>query len=349
MSQTFAELGLSEDSVRTIATLGLQAPTPLQEQAIPVVLAGRDLLAEAAPGSGVTASFVWPLLQRLRAEPREPAPRTARVLVLAPTRELAIQSDECVRQSAGENPLRTALLFGGVSPVPQVQALASGVDMLAATTRRLLDHLAQSTVDLAQVECLVINVGERVLDTGFLRDVERITQALPPERQVLVYAAGLTNDLHAFAQRLLRNPVRVQFAASVAAGEAEPDGDGESPRREPRRAGRGPGEGQGRAPERGNPRAGNGNANTNGYAYANGNVAPPRERVAEMPNGNVAYEEEEVPSRAPRGDRQPASNENQLFPSSGAVYGHGPGQGARRGRRTGRGGGQPPNGDPYRN
>ncbi len=246
MSQTFAELGLSEDSVNAIATLGLEAPTPLQEQTIPAVLAGRDLLAEAAPGSGVTASFVWPLLQRLRAEPREPVPRAARVLVLAPTRELAIQSDECVRQSAGENQLRTALLFGGVSPVPQVQALAPGVDMLAATTRRLLDHLAQSTVDLARVECLVVNVGERVLDTGFLRDVERIAQALPPDRQVLVYAAGLTNDLHAFAQRLLRDPVRVQCTAPVAEGEVEPNRDGESPRREPRRVARGPGEGQGR-------------------------------------------------------------------------------------------------------
>lgn len=348
MSQTFAELGLSEESIRAIATLGLEAATPLQEQAIPPVLAGRDLLAEAAPGSGVTASFVWPLLQRLRAEPREPVPRSVRVLVLAPTRELAIQSDECMRQSAGENPLRTALLFGGVSPVPQVQALAPGVDMLAATTRRLLDHLAQSTVDLAQVECLVVNIGERVLDTGFLRDVERIAQALPAERQVLVYAAGMTNDLQAFAQRLLRDPVRIQVAAPAVEGEAAVDGEGESPRREPRRAGRGSGERQGRAPERGNRGPGNGNGNGNGYAYPNGNVAPPRERVAAMANGNVAYDDDEAPARAPRGDRQPASNENQLFPSSGAVYGHGPGQGARRGRRTGRGGGQPPNGFPYR-
>jgi hypothetical protein len=342
LSQTLAELGLSEDLVRTIATLGIEAPTPLQEQAIPPVLAGRDLLAEAAPGSGVTASFVWPLLERLRAAPREAAPRAARVLVLAPTRELAIQCDECLRHSAGESPLRSALLFGGVSPVPQVQALAPGVDLLAATTRRLLDHLAQSTVDLAQVECLVINVGERVLDTGFLRDVERIVQALPEGRQVLLYAAGMTNDLRAFAQRLLRDPVLIQLAAPAAEGEVETDADGQSPRREPRRTGRGPAEGQGRAPERGNRRPGN------AYVHPNGNVAPPRERMAALPNGNVAYAQEEPPSRAPRGDRQPASNENQLFPSSGAVYGHGPGQGARRGRRTGRGGGQPPNGYPYR-
>ena len=209
---SFAHLGLSPDLLRAVADSGYTEPTPVQDEAIPHVLAGRDLLAGAQTGTGKTAAFVLPILQRLNAFPRPDVRRRVRVLVLVPTRELAMQVEESVRTYGAHRPIRSTTIFGGVGFNPQVRALRAGAEIVVATPGRLLDHLGQGTVDLGGVEVLVLDEADRMLDMGFIRDIRRILAKLPVERQNLLFSATFSNDIRRLADGLLDRPAQVQIA-----------------------------------------------------------------------------------------------------------------------------------------
>lgn len=208
---SFAELGLSEALVRAVTENGYTQPTPIQAQAIPAVLKGGDLMAGAQTGTGKTAGFTLPVLQRLSGGPR-PAPRTIRALVLTPTRELAAQVEESVRTYGKYLKLSSAVIFGGVNINPQIQRLQRGVDILVATPGRLLDLLQQGAIDLKQVEILVLDEADRMLDMGFIRDIRRVLAALPPRRQNLLFSATFSDEIKALADGLLNNPAMIEVA-----------------------------------------------------------------------------------------------------------------------------------------
>ena len=185
---TFESLGLSADLVQMVAEEGYEEPTPVQAAAIPLVFTGRDVLAAAQTGTGKTAAFVLPILDRLRHHANtsfSPARHPVRVLVLVPTRELAMQVDESVRTYGRTVPLRSTVVYGGVPIEPQTKALRAGVEILVATPGRLLDHVGQRTVNLGQVEVLVLDEADRMLDMGFAPQVERIVRHLPAKRQTI--------------------------------------------------------------------------------------------------------------------------------------------------------------------
>ncbi|AKJ69784.1 RNA helicase [Pandoraea thiooxydans] len=214
---SFKTLGLSEAILRAVTELGYTTPTPIQAQAIPAVLAGGDLLAGAQTGTGKTAGFTLPILQRLSQTPvarshapGKPAP--VRALILAPTRELAAQVQESVAQYGKYLKLSSATVFGGVSIVPQVKQLARGVDILVATPGRLLDHMQQKTVDLSRVEILVLDEADRMLDMGFIRDIRRVLAALPAKRQNLLFSATFSDEIKALADGLLDRPALIEVA-----------------------------------------------------------------------------------------------------------------------------------------
>ena len=209
---TFESLGLSADLVRMVAEEGYEQPTPVQEAAIPEVLAGRDVLAAAQTGTGKTAAFLLPTLDRLRHHANtsfSPARHAVRVLILVPTRELAMQVDEFIRTYGRTVPLRAAVVFGGVPLEPQTKQLLAGVEILAATPGRLLDHIGQRAVNLSQVEVLVLDEADRMLDMGFLPDILRILNALPAERQTLMFSATIAPEIRKLADDILRDPVVV--------------------------------------------------------------------------------------------------------------------------------------------
>ncbi len=212
MNSSFEALGLSEALVRAVSDLGYTQPTPIQLQAIPPVLAGSDLMAGAQTGTGKTAAFVLPILQRLGVKapstPREH--RAPRVLILAPTRELAAQVEESVREYGKYAHARCAAIFGGVSIRPQFDALKRGVDIVVATPGRLLDHVGQKTIDLSKIEVLVLDEADRMLDMGFLPDMKRVFAQLPKQRQTLLFSATFSDDIRALAATLLHKPVSVQ-------------------------------------------------------------------------------------------------------------------------------------------
>lgn len=216
---SFESLGLSADLLRAVADQGYTTPTPIQLQAIPEVLAGRDLMASAQTGTGKTAAFTLPLLQRLAATATG-GQRHVRALVLAPTRELALQVSESVRCYGRHLPLRSTEVFGGVNINPQIAALRRGVDVLVATPGRLQDHLSRRTVDLSQVEVLVLDEADRMLDMGFLPAIERIVKLLPRERQTLLFSATFADPIRALAARFLRDPKRVEVARPNTASAA---------------------------------------------------------------------------------------------------------------------------------
>jgi ATP-dependent RNA helicase RhlE len=208
---TFASLGLSEEIVRAVSERGYNQPTPIQAQAIPVVLQGGDLLAGAQTGTGKTAGFTLPLLQRLMAKPiagRAPI----RALVLVPTRELAAQVEESVREYGKYLPLKSMMMFGGVNINPQIKQLQGRVDILVATPGRLLDHVQQKTVDLSRIEILVLDEADRMLDMGFIRDIKRILALLPKQRQNLLFSATFSDEIKALADGLLNNPALIEVA-----------------------------------------------------------------------------------------------------------------------------------------
>lgn len=211
----FASLGLADNLVRAVVAQGYAAPTPIQSRAIPLILAERDLLASAQTGTGKTAAFTLPLLQRLQAgaETRSPLRvQPVRALVLTPTRELAAQVANSVRLYGRHVPLRTTVLVGGVSLKPQCDALRRGVDLLVATPGRLLDHVSQRNVNLAKVEMLVLDEADRMLDMGFLPDIRRILALLPRQRQNLLFSATLPEPIRQLASELLNNPVTLDVA-----------------------------------------------------------------------------------------------------------------------------------------
>ena len=205
----FQDLGLSAPLLRAIEEKGYETPTPIQEQAIPPVLRGRDLQGCAQTGTGKTAAFTLPILQLLAAEPPVRGRREIRALVLTPTRELAIQIDECCRDYALHTPIRHCVIFGGVNQRPQVEALQQGVDLLVATPGRLLDLIGQGYITLDRLRFFVLDEADRMLDMGFIHDIRRILPLLPPKRQSLFFSATMPADIAELAARILHDPVLV--------------------------------------------------------------------------------------------------------------------------------------------
>ena len=205
----FQDLRLSEPLLRAIGEKGYTDPTPIQQQAIPPVLEGRDLQGCAQTGTGKTAAFTLPMLQLLAAEPAPKGRRPIRALVLTPTRELAIQIDECCRDYARYTPIRHCVIFGGVNQRPQVDALQKGVDLLVATPGRLLDLIGQGYVTLDTIRFFVLDEADRMLDMGFIHDIRRILSLLPERRQTLFFSATMPESIAALAAKILRNPVLV--------------------------------------------------------------------------------------------------------------------------------------------
>jgi len=216
---SFATLGLRAELLRALADAGYETPTPIQAQAIPVILAGRDVLAGAQTGTGKTAGFALPLLQRLAVAPPPPGRRPVRTLILTPTRELAAQVEESVRVYGKYLPLKSGVVFGGVSIVPQIEALRRGVDILVATPGRLLDHLQQRTVALSAIEILVLDEADRMLDMGFIRDIRRILALLPARRQNLLFSATFSDEIKELADGLLNRPTLIEVARRNAESE----------------------------------------------------------------------------------------------------------------------------------
>jgi ATP-dependent RNA helicase RhlE len=205
---TFSDLGLEPELLRAVADKGYSVPTPIQARAIPAVLAGRDVLAGAQTGTGKTAGFVLPLLQKLGTRQG----RAPRVLVLTPTRELAAQVAQSMRDYGKYKALRTSVVFGGVGAQPQINALRSGCDLLVATPGRLLDLAQQGAADLSAVECFVLDEADRMLDMGFIRDIKRVIKMLPAQRQNLMFSATYSEDIRGLAERLLKDPVSIDVA-----------------------------------------------------------------------------------------------------------------------------------------
>ena len=239
---SFDHLGLVPELVRVVADEGYTEPTPVQSEAIPLVLAGRDVLAGAQTGTGKTAAFVLPILQLLHAsrpaqvpsqapgnglpgyiptsrDRRNATPIRIRTLVLAPTRELALQVEESVRTYGARRPIRSTTIYGGVGFDPQVRALRSGPEIVVATPGRLLDHLGQGTIDLGHVEILVLDEADRLLDMGFIRDIRRIIGLLPRDRQTLLFSATFSDEVRRLAGDILRDPAMVQVARRNTAAE----------------------------------------------------------------------------------------------------------------------------------
>ncbi len=214
---TFSSLGLSEDIVRAVTERGYTEPTPIQAQAIPAVLSGGDLLAGAQTGTGKTAGFTLPILHRLSAAPA--AGRAIRALVLTPTRELAAQVEESVREYGKYLKLSSMVMFGGVSINPQIAKLRGRVDILVATPGRLLDHMGQGTIDLSKVEILVLDEADRMLEMGFIRDIKKVLAALPKKRQNLLFSATFSDEIKTLADSLLDNPALIEVARRNAANE----------------------------------------------------------------------------------------------------------------------------------
>jgi ATP-dependent RNA helicase RhlE len=215
----FSDLGLSPPLLEAVAAEGYSIPTPIQSQAIPPVLAGRDLCGIAQTGTGKTAAFALPILQRLAAAPRRPAPKTCRALVLSPTRELASQIADNFRAYGVRTPLATAVVFGGVSIGPQREQLARGVDILVATPGRLLDLIDHRWLSLASVQVLVLDEADRMLDLGFIHALKRIVKLLPRQRQTLLFSATMPRAIALLAEDYLDDPVKVVVAPAAVTAE----------------------------------------------------------------------------------------------------------------------------------
>ncbi|MGB5812584.1 MAG: DEAD/DEAH box helicase [Polyangiales bacterium] len=208
----FASLGVGTTLCRALKDVGYEQPTPIQAQAIPSLLEGMDLLGVAQTGTGKTAAFALPLLQRLSDENKRAKPRRPRALILAPTRELALQIYEELEAFGKYTDLRQTYIFGGVNQKPQVRALAQGLDVVVATPGRLLDLSRQGHIDLSEVSVLVLDEADRLLDMGFVRDVKRIVGQTPKSRQSLLFSATMPSAVAALARDLLRDPVRVDVS-----------------------------------------------------------------------------------------------------------------------------------------
>ena len=219
---SFESLGLAPEILRAVADQGYTEPTPIQAQAIPVVLQGRDIMAGAQTGTGKTAGFTLPLLHRLAAHAStstSPARHPVRALILTPTRELAAQVEESVRTYGKYLPLKATVIYGGVNMNPQIEALRTGVDIVVATPGRLLDHVQQKSINLSRVEFLVLDEADRMLDMGFLPDLKRIMDLLPKQRQSLLFSATFAEEIKRLSDSLLRDPVLIEVARRNTAAE----------------------------------------------------------------------------------------------------------------------------------
>lgn len=212
---TFADLGLAPDILRAITESGYVRPTPIQAQAIPLVLSGKDIMGGAQTGTGKTAAFTLPLLQRLLPHANNspsPAKHPVRALILAPTRELALQVHASVETYSKYVPLRSLCAFGGVDIKPQIEALRRGVEILVATPGRLLDHVEQKSVNFGAVQALILDEADRMLDMGFIPDITRILNMLPAQRQSLLFSATFSEEIKKLADTMLQSPVLVEVA-----------------------------------------------------------------------------------------------------------------------------------------
>jgi ATP-dependent RNA helicase RhlE len=216
---SFSSLGLAAPLLQALATEGYTTPTPIQAQAIPHVMAGRDLQGIAQTGTGKTAAFALPILHRLLANPKPRSPRATRVLILSPTRELAAQIAENIRAYARNTQLRVALMFGGVPKGRQSQAMAGGVDVLVATPGRLIDHLQDRAVRLDLTEVLVLDEADHMLDIGFIVPIKRIAAMVPTQRQTLFFSATMPPEIATLANALLRNPEHVSVTPVATTAE----------------------------------------------------------------------------------------------------------------------------------
>lgn len=209
---SFHTLGLKTELLRAVEEQGYSTPTPIQKESIPVILEGRDIMARAQTGTGKTAGFALPLLQRLTIDAKPSKQRIIRALILTPTRELAAQVAESMRVYGKYLPFKATAVFGGVNIQPQFRKLRGGVDILVATPGRLLDHVRQRTVDLSKVEILVLDEADQMLDMGFIDDVKKITQLLPKRRQNLLFSATFSDAIKQLASKLLQSPVLIEVA-----------------------------------------------------------------------------------------------------------------------------------------
>lgn len=226
---SFESLGLRTELLRAVSEKGYSAPTPIQVQAIPPILEGRDIMGGAQTGTGKTAGFTLPLLQRLMATDHAPHnnshhktgknQRRIRALVLTPTRELAAQVGESIDSYGKFLPLKSTVIFGGVKINPQIQKLRNGVDILVATPGRLLDHVNQNTVNLSTVDILVLDEADRMLDMGFIRDIRKLLARLPQQKQTLFFSATFSNEIKQLASELLKSPTLIEVAQRNTASE----------------------------------------------------------------------------------------------------------------------------------
>ena len=219
---TFADFGLDPLIQKAVSEQGYTSPTPIQAQAIPHVLLGQDLMGAAQTGTGKTAAFVLPIIQRIlrhASSSASPARHPIRALVLTPTRELAVQVAENAANYSRHTDLRTAVVYGGVDMKEQVATLRGGIEILIATPGRLLDHIGSKVANLSQVELLVLDEADRMLDMGFLPDLQRIINLIPAQRQTLLFSATFSPEIKKLAQSYLRNPVTVEVARQNAAAD----------------------------------------------------------------------------------------------------------------------------------
>lgn len=218
---SFKTLGLKAELLRAIETQGYTTPTPVQAQAIPAILKGGDILAGAQTGTGKTAAFTLPMLQRLAEKSLEPSKpkKHVRALVLTPTRELAAQVGENTAQYGEHLPFKSAVIFGGVNIKPQIEVLRNGIDILIATPGRLLDHASQKTIDLSKIEILVLDEADRMLDMGFIHDIKKVLALLPAKRQNLLFSATYSDEIKRLAQQLLHEPTMIEVARQNTATE----------------------------------------------------------------------------------------------------------------------------------
>jgi len=216
---SFETLGLRAELLRAVSEKGYITPSPIQLQAIPPILEGKDLMGGAQTGTGKTAGFTLPLLENLMAAGTQQKGKAIRALVLTPTRELAAQVSESVEEYGKHLPLRSTVIFGGVSINPQIKKLRNGIDILVATPGRLLDHVSQNTLDLSKLEILVLDEADRMLDMGFIHDIRKVLALVPKKKQTLLFSATFSNDIKKLANGLLHDPTLIEVARVNAATE----------------------------------------------------------------------------------------------------------------------------------
>ncbi|AGY91584.1 hypothetical protein SPICUR_02890 [Spiribacter curvatus] len=216
---TFDDFGLQTELLDAVKASGYNTPTSIQQQAIPEILNGKDLLGAAQTGTGKTAAFTLPLLQRLAARRPEAKRRPVRLLVIAPTRELAAQIHESIKKYGANLPLRSGVVFGGVGMQPQIDRLRKGVDILIATPGRLLDHLQRDNLRLDQVESVVLDEADRMLDMGFIHDIRKVMKKVPASRQTLLFSATFSKEIRQLASGMQTNPVEIDVAPHNSAAD----------------------------------------------------------------------------------------------------------------------------------